>query len=266
MKDICKLLDGKIWEVDDLVERMKDDQFYYGYCDKAMFSSSKIKNMIKSPKTFYYVNKYKKSEQALRDGYLFHTAILEPEKFSNNIFCPVYSKNTKTYREYVESYKGEQVYTLQEKENAERLAQAFTLHKKAVSMIGDSVFEKATFGFIDDIPFRAKADVLRNNGSIIDLKTCQNITNFKKDAYAFGYDAQLYIYCKLFNVHYKEFWFIAIDKGSLDIGIYDCSKEFYESGRQQVQKVLDTYKTKMQDKSEEDIKDFIDNYYFSGSL
>ena len=94
----------------------------------------------------------------------------------------------------------------------------------------------------------------------------KNITNFKKDAYAFGYDAQLYIYCKLFNVHYKEFWFIAIDKGSLDIGIYDCSKEFYESGRQQVQKVLDTYKTKMQDKSEEDIKDFIDNYYFSGSL
>jgi hypothetical protein len=265
MKEVT-LLDGKIWEVSDLEERMIEDEFYYGYCNQAMFSNSKIKDMRKSPKTFYYINKYVKNQQPLRDGHLFHTSILEPEKFSNTIFSPVFSKNTKTHKEWKETYKPEVVYTMQEKEDAERLSQAFTLNKKAVEMIGDSQFEKPKFGFIDGLPFRAKADVLRNDGSIIDLKTCQNITNFKKDAYSFGYDSQVYIYCKLFNISYKKFWFIAIDKKSLDIGIYDCSKEMYESGKLHVQNVLTQYKGSMQGKSEDEIKEFIDNYYFTGTL
>jgi len=265
MKEVT-LLDGKIWEVSDLVERMIEDKFYYGYCSQAMFSSSKVKDMKKSPKTFYYINKYTKNQQPLRDGHLFHTSILEPEKFSNTIFCPVYSKNTKTFREWKENYKGDVVYTMQEKEDAERLAQSFTLNKRAVEMIGDSVFEKPAFGFIDKFPFRAKADVLRNDGSVIDLKTCQNITNLKKDAYVFGYDIQLYIYCKLFNINYKKFFFIAIDKKSLDIGVYDCSKEMYDSGKFQVENVLRQYKSNMQGKSDEEIKEFIDNYYFTGTL
>lgn len=265
MKEVT-LLDGKIWEVDDLLERMKDDSFYFGYCASAMFSKSRISDMKKSPKTFYYVGKYKKNEQPLRDGHLFHWAILEPEKFSNALFCPVYSKNTKKFNEWKQSYSGETVYTMQEKEDAERLAQAFTLNKRAVEMIGNSEFEKPAFGFINDVPFRAKGDVVRSNGSVIDLKTCQNITNFKKDAYAYGYDIQLYIYCKLFKIKYKDFFFIAIDKKSLDIGIYDCSKEMYQSGEVQVQNVLKAYQQNIHNKSDDEVKEFIDNYYFTGTL
>ena len=51
------------------------------------------------------------------------------------------------------------------------------------------------------------------------------------------------IYSELFNKPYEEFKFVAIDKGSLDIGIYDVSQEFYESGKEKVTKALETFET-----------------------
>jgi hypothetical protein len=259
------LLNGDKWNVDELLSRMEDDHFYYGYCNNAMFSSSKVKDMSKSPKSYYYIDKYKKSQQPLRDGTLFHLSILEPDKFDKQVFCPVRSKSTQKYRQWKEEHTST-VYTLQEKEDAERLAQAFLLNQKAVSMIRDSKTEVPAVGMIQGIPFRAKADVLTNNGRVIDLKTCQNITNFKKDAYALGYNVQAYLYCQLFNISYKDFYFIAIDKKSLDIGIYSCSKEFYDTGKSQVTKVLDAYKIHIHNKDAEDVKDFIDNYIFEDTL
>ena len=259
------LLNGDKWNVKELLERMVEDNFYYGYCSNAMFSSSKVKDMSKSPKSYYYIDKYKKSQQPLRDGQLFHLSILEPEKFDQQIFAPVRSKNTKAFRE-MKKETLRTVYTLQEKEDAERLAQAFLLNQKAVSMIRDSKTEVPAVGMIDGIPFRGKADVLTNSGRVIDLKTCQNITNFKKDAYALGYNVQAYLYCQLFNISYKDFYFIAIDKKSLDIGIYDCSKEFIETGKMTVKKVLDAYKIHLHNKEAEEVKDFIDNYCFVETL
>jgi len=259
------LLNGDKWNVNDLLERMNEDNFYYGYCSTSMFSSSKVKDMSKSPKSYYYIDKYKKSQQPLRDGTLFHLSILEPDKFDKQIFAPVRSKNTIKYKEMKKENTAD-VYTLQEKEDAERLAQAFLLNQRAVSMIRDSKTEVPMVGMVDGIPFRGKADVLTNSGKLIDLKTCQNISNFKKDAYALGYNVQAYLYCELYKISYKNFYFIAIDKKSLDIGIYDCSKEFIESGKATVKKVLDAYKTHLHNKEAEEVKDFIDNYCFTDTL
>ena len=53
----------------------------------------------------------------------------------------------------------------------------------------------------------------------------------------------MYLYCELFIKTYDQFKFIAIDKGSLDIGIYDVSEDFYNSGKDKVTKALETFKT-----------------------
>lgn len=52
---------------------------------------------------------------------------------------------------------------------------------------------------------------------------------------------QCYLYSNLFGIDYKDFVFLAIDKRSLDIGVYYCSEEFYYSGEQKVQHAIDIY-------------------------
>ena len=263
MEDIT-LLDGVNWRKDVLVERMEDDDFYYGYCDQNMFSSSKVKNMARSPKSYYFINKG--SSQALRDGTLFHHAILEPEKFSSHIYSKTKTKTTKEYKELKDKHYPTPVYTQTEKQDAERLAQAYLLNDTAMRRVRNSKTEVANVGIISGIPFRAKADIVTDTGVIVDLKTCQNITNFRKDAYNLGYDIQLYIYTEVFGIKYDKFEFIAIDKKSLDIGIYKCSKEFYESGKMKTLNVLTAYKSNIQDKHPEEVKEFINNYYFEDTL
>ena len=99
----------------------------------------------------------------------------------------------------------------------------------------------AAVGDIDDVCFRAKADILGDN-FIADLKTTANLKWFKQDARKFGYAAQVYIYCKLFGIDYKNWVFIAIDKVTGEFGFYTISERFYLSGKEMVDKGISNYK------------------------
>ncbi len=46
----------------------------------------------------------------------------------------------------------------------------------------------------------------------------------------------------MFSVSFKDFYFIALDKGSCDIGIYDCSEEFYKRGEAKFNRAINVYK------------------------
>ena len=91
------------------------------------------------------------------------------------------------------------------------------------------------------LPFRAKADVLSKRG-IVDLKSCVDIRSFPYSAKKYGYDIQVYIYCQLFNIPYDAFKFIALDKGTLDIAIYDVSEDFYLEGERKTLEAIDRYR------------------------
>ena len=143
---------------------MLDDDFYYGELNTLALSSSSLKLLLSSPKTYKYVTKYGNPEtQPLRDGRLVHQAILEPQKFSEQVFVNVSSKNTKTYKEAREKY-GE-VYTRSEKENAEKIADAFFKNEHALKYITDCKFEIPQIGMVQGFPFRGKADVLKKMAS-----------------------------------------------------------------------------------------------------
>jgi hypothetical protein len=56
---IIELLDGSTWDMDTVLEKMQDDDFYYGVLGKnALSSSSACKLLLTSPKTYHYVTKY----------------------------------------------------------------------------------------------------------------------------------------------------------------------------------------------------------------
>ena len=252
------LLDGSTWDKKELLEKMNDDTFYYGYLSKAALSSSSLKLLLDSPKTYYNVTQYGNEEsQALRDGWLFHTAILEPEVFSSQIFVDVQSKNTKAYKEAKAEHG--KVFTMSEKNDAERIADAFLRNTKAVELIRDSEFEVPVIGDVMGFPFRGKADVLGKN-RIVDLKRTTDIKAFPYSAKKYSYDMQCYLYSNLFGVDYKDFVFLAICKKSLDIAVYHCSEEFYYSGEQKIEKALEVYDTYFLQAAD------LDQYYLEGIL
>ena len=235
------LLNGETFVEENLLDLMQNDEFYYGYMAKAALSSSSIKTLLSSPKTYKYVLDYGSGEsQALRDGWLFHTCILEPHVFEEQIFVDVQSKNTKAYKEALAEHG--KVFTAKEKRDAERVADAFLRNEHALKLLKNSEFEVPAVGMIDGYPFRGKADVF-GNGKIVDLKTTTDIKAFPYSARKYGYDVQVYVYCQLFNISYEHFTFAVVDKGSLDIAIYDVSEEFYNEGKRKTQEAIQTFET-----------------------
>ena len=230
--------DNKQWTKEELLANMQDDSFYYGYLGQNALSSSTIKTLVNSPKTYYFTTKYGSGEtQALRDGKLFHTMILEPEKLNDMIFVDAATKASKEYKLAKET--GKEVYTKNEKKAAERLCDALLRNEAVKEYLTKAEYEVPQIAMIDGIPIRAKADIIKGN-TIIDLKTTTGIKDFRYSADKYSYDLQAWLYRKMFGV--DNFIFIAIDKGSLDIAIFECSDEFYEKGKQKFEQGVSNYK------------------------
>jgi len=235
---MIKTFDNKIWNKEELLANMYDDSFYYGYLGQNALSSSSIKTLISSPKTYYFTTKYGSGEtQALRDGKLFHTMILEPEKLDDIIFVDAATKASKEFKLAKET--GKEVYTKSEKKAAERLCDALLRNEAVKEYLTKAEFEVPQIAMIDGIAIRAKADILKGN-TIIDLKTTTGIKDFRYSADKYSYDLQAWLYREMFGV--ENFVFIAIDKGSLDIAIFECSDEFYAKGKAKFEQGISNYK------------------------
>ena len=94
--------------------------------------------------------------------------------------------------------------------------------------------------------FKGKADIInKDQGLIVDLKTTSDLSNFRRSAYKYNYDSQAYIYKHIFDL---DMVFVAIDKTTHMLGIYDCSDNFLMSGKDKVEKAIANYKLFVDDK------------------
>lgn len=249
--------DGKFWDKQELLTRMGSDDFYYNYLGSNALSSSSCSDLLDSPKKYRdNLNIRTGENQAIRDGRLLHYKILEPEKWNGLLFVEG-NKNSKQYKQALS--EGKDVYTNIEKWNSEDLAEVFLGNSKCRDILNSARTEVPVIGEIFDLPFRGKADILGPE-YIVDLKTTTirqggSLKDFKWSANKFNYDMQMYIYCTLFNISYKNFTFIVIDKTSKGLGIFECSKDFYESGKHKTLQAVRIYKDFFIDKKK-DVKEF----------
>jgi hypothetical protein len=104
----------------------------------------------------------------------------------------------------------------------------------------DVVYEQPGITELEGLQWKGKADIVNHEeGLVIDLKTTGDIEKFRWSASKYNYDSQAYIYSKLFGY---EMLFIVIDKNTHQIGIFDCSPEFYSRGADKVQQAAEQYK------------------------
>tara|TARA_Y100001972_G_C7535217_1_gene269564 strand:- start:222 stop:701 length:480 start_codon:yes stop_codon:yes gene_type:complete len=102
--------------------------------------------------------------------------------------------------------------------------------------------------------WKGKADIVNHDDElVVDIKTTADINKFKSSAYRYNYDSQAYIYRKLFGY---DMVFIVIDKTTHQLGIFDCSDDFYRSGEDKVLRAEDAYDLFYK------TKDFNPNQYF----
>lgn len=250
------LLNNESYLKEELLGMMHDDEFYYGHLGKNALSSSALKTLLKSPKTYRNVLKYGSEDSpALRLGKLLHWMVLEPYKIDKIKIVEANTKTTKVYKEALAEH-GE-VYLRKEISESERLADAILRNEEVLKLLNKAEFEVPNVAMIEGLPFRAKADILREN-TVVDLKSTADLSTFRYAAGKFGYDLQAFLYLKIFKK--KECKFIVIDKSSTDIGIFETSEEFIESGRAKFLQAVGIYKYFFRDEND------IDQYVLRGIL
>ena len=221
-----------------ILQKLRNDEDYYGDFGNKFLSNSHIGKLLKDP-----LNAFEPSKKtpAFAVGGYFHTCILEPDKLESFKVIKSKTRNTKEYKEL----SGGEICLLEHEVDDILLMRDKVM---ANDICADLIM--GTDGKLNDfeVPmvtelfgnqWKGKADIVNHNEKlVIDLKTTADIDKFQWSANKFNYDSQAYIYSKLFGY---EMLFIVIDKTTHQIGMFDCSPQFYERGEEKVSKASEAY-------------------------
>ncbi len=218
-----------------IIEKLRDDEHYYGEFGKQFLSNSDIKALIDNPLNF---KKPSPPNPAFVVGSYFHTCILEPDKLEKFKIVKSKTRNTKEYKEIA----GEDICLLQHEVDQIELMREKVLEIdlfKDLILDGAVEYEQPGLVELEGMQWKGKADILNHSSQlIIDLKTTNNINTFASSAHKFNYDSQAYIYSKMFNM---DLIFIVVDKKTHQLGLFDCSDKFLQSGQNKVALAVQAY-------------------------
>jgi len=222
-------------KLNEIIEKLRDDKHYYGDFGKKYRSNSDIWTLFNNPLSLG--ESQKPNIHFLIGGY-FHTAILEPEKLNDYRIIDATSRNTKHYKTLS---NGEMCLLQHEVTQIELMVEKLLNNNMCNDLIRgiDVDYEQPGVTELFGNMWKGKADIVNHDEKlIIDLKTTSDISKFQSSAWRYNYDSQAYIYRELFSY---EFIFMVIDKNTHQIGIFDCSPNFYKIGEGKVQKASEAY-------------------------
>lgn len=220
---------------DEVIDKLREDEHYYGEFGKQFLSNSDISTLLKNPLA---LGQQRDMNPAFLVGGYFHTAILEPDKLKNYKVIEATTRNTKKYKEIS---GGEMCLLQHEVDQIEVLIDKVMDNDVCKGLIqpGKYEYEKPGITTINGVKWKGKADIINHDDKlIIDLKTTSDLDGFRWSASKYNYDSQAYIYQHIFGY---DMVFIAVDKKTHQIGIFDCSPQFLERGREKVEKAIEAY-------------------------
>lgn len=219
----------------EIIEKLRDDENYYGEFGKTYLSNSDIYALLNNPLDF---KKQKPKTAALVIGGYFHTCILEPHKLDKYKISKSATRNTKEYKLLSDG----DICLLEKEADEIQLMREVVMDNDLFRQLiqeGDVEYEKPGIVELEGMMWKGKADIVNHSEQIvIDLKTTGNINAFSSSAYKFNYDSQAYIYSRMFGY---ELVFLVIDKTTHQLGMFDCSDRFIQSGANKVAKAVQVY-------------------------
>jgi len=218
-----------------ILKKLKEDEHYYGEFGNQFLSNSHVGRLLKDPLNAFAPSK--PSPAFLVGGY-FHTCILEPNKLDKYKVVKSTTRNSKAYKDVA----GGELCLLQHEVDTIELMREKVMDNdicRDLIQAGNVEYEVPMITELFDNKWKGKADIVNHDEKlIIDLKTTADIGKFNWSASKYNYDSQAYIYSRLFGY---EFLFIVIDKSTHQIGLFDCSPDFYKKGEEKVRKASEAY-------------------------
>ena len=225
-----------------ILQRLKNDEDYYGNFGNQFLSNSHVSKLLKDPLNVFEPSK--PSPAFLIGGY-FHTCILEPDKLDKYKVVKSTTRNTKAYKDFAGGelcllqHEVDTIELMRDKLMANDICRGLILDNDLTVIGKPTQYEVPGVTELFGNMWKGKADIVNHDEKlVIDLKTTGDIDRFKWSASKFNYDSQAYIYSKLFGY---EMLFIVIDKTTHQIGMFDCSPEFYKRGEDKVSKASEAY-------------------------
>jgi len=181
--------------------------------------ASDMKTLLKSPKAYYNAKTLgikKDASKSMNLGSAAHTAILEPEKFADEIV--VFDgavRRGKEWDKFKAEHEGKLILNANEFDSVTEMAKAVNRNVDAVNLLREGDAEVTLeFEFMGR-KFKSRLDWL-DGDIIVDLKTTRNIGayDFKRDMFNLGYHIQFAIYHHAIKEHTgkdPKFFVIAVD-------------------------------------------------------
>ena len=231
----------------DNIERLDNDEDYYGEFGKQFLSNSDIKSLLENPSQF----KHSEKTLPMLIGNYFHTAMLEPDKLDDYPILDVATRNNKAYKE---SAMGELIMLQREVDEITMLTDKMKGNMDIFDIIyaKGNKFEVPMIKELHSEMWKGKADIVTDT-HVIDLKTTSDISKFKSSAWVYNYDSQAYLYQEFFG---KPMKFIVGCKKTLQLGVFECSPEFIERGRDKVLDAIISWRKFFGPNATEDVNNF----------
>jgi len=164
----------------EVIEKLKDDDHYYGKFGKQYLSNSDIRALLHNPLA---LGAELEQRPAFLVGGYFHTAILEPNKLKKYKVIQSTTRNTKVYKEM----SGGELCLLQHEVDQIELMTNKIMDNdicKALIRQGNVEYEQPNIVELEGQMWKGKADIVNHDEKlIIDLKTTADLSKFKSSAY-----------------------------------------------------------------------------------
>ena len=164
---------------EEVLEKLKSDEHYYGEFGKQYLSNSDISALLKDPLSFK-----KPSEQtaAFLVGGYFHTSILEPDKLHKYKIVKSKTRNTKLYKEVSEGelclleHEADRIDLMRERLLSNNVCKDYIQGSRKGSRIK---YEQPGIVRLFGNMWKGKADIINEDEQlIVDLKTSADVNGY----------------------------------------------------------------------------------------
>lgn len=239
----------------DFQEGIFDGISHEDYLNFSAASASTLKEMAKSPRHCWYkkINPPSPTE-AMRFGTAVHIMLLDHASEHSRIAVLPNSINRRTkigkqqYESFMYQNQDKIIIKPEQLESLELILESVKSHEAAAKLLEGGQSELSIFWRDEEtqFPCKARADLIHNNGVVVDVKTTRDASEqeFQRQAYKLKYHLQAAWYIDGISQYEKvtSFTFVCVEtEPPYGVAVYTYDDEAIEYGRNQYREYLNTY-------------------------